>query len=80
MRIQTQEDLRKFEETLGRCQKTVWIMGSDGTYYNMDSPSEYVGGLSCLFGKNPNEEAEVFASCAKDEALFFEYLQENRAV
>lgn len=78
MRIQTQEGLKKFEETLSRCRKTVWIMSPDGTCYNMDSPSEYLGGISCLLSKNPDEEAEVFASCPADEALLFEYLQGNR--
>ena len=76
MTIRNAEELNLFEETLKKCRKTVAIVAGNGTEYEMDKPQDYAKGLACLIEEDP----EVFANCAEDEMLLFDFIEKTRAL
>ena len=79
MWIKNKNDLKRFEETIGRCSKSVWIVTPAGEQFNLKDPKEMYKGLYCMMNANEYEEPEVFANCAEDEMLLFDYIESGRA-
>ncbi len=78
MWINNTEDIKRFEDTINHCRKSVIIVSMTGAEYDMKKPEDFMKGLSCMINAAEYNEPEVYANCPDDEDLLFRYLN-NKA-
>ncbi len=78
MKIRNMEELKRFEEVVDQCAKTVWIVTASGEQFNLKKASERSLGLSRMLCTKEYEEPEVFTNCVEDEMLMFDFIESSR--
>ncbi len=78
MKIRNMQELKKFEEIVDQCKKTVWIVTPSGEQYDLKNPSERYLGLDRMICMHEYEEPEVFTNCTADEMLMFGFIENCR--
>ena len=78
MRTRTENDVRNFNEAINKCTRPVWLVSSDGTYYNMKSAKEHDKAMAEWIN-DTNEEMEIFTNSREDEAVMMGFWQELHA-
>ena len=82
MLIRNHEELKKFEETLDRCTKSVLVVTPRGDQYDLKDPAERYMGIAEMLRGDGCEEPELFASSQNDENVllgYFSYLEKESA-
>ena len=74
MKIRNNNELKLFEETLDRCDASVWVVTAQGDQYDLKDPAQRYMGIAALLSESGVNEPELFASSYKDEMKFFNYL------
>jgi len=74
MKIRNNDELKLFEETLGRCSASVMVVTQQGDQYDLTDPAQRYLGIAELLSKEGYEEPELFTTSGKDEMAFFDYL------
>lgn len=79
MRLRSDVEVSAFECAVQKSHGTVWLIGSDGSRFNLKSfISRYVA-LALLI-QNCNNDLELFCDNKSDEANFFEFFRDNPGV
>ena len=78
MRTRTENDVRNFNEAINKCTRPVWLVSSDGTYYNMKSAKEHDAAMAEWIN-DTNEEMEIFTNSREDEAVMMGFWKELHA-
>lgn len=79
MRLRSDVEVSAFERAVQTSHGTVWLIGSDGSRFNLKSfISRYVA-LALLI-QNCNNDLELFCDNKSDEANFFEFFRDNPGV
>lgn len=79
MRLRSDVEVSAFERAVQKSHSTVWLIGSDGSRFNLKSfISRYVA-LALLI-QNCNNDLELFCDNKSDEANFFEFFRDNPGV
>lgn len=79
MRLKSDVEVSAFERVVQKSHGTVWLVGSDGSRFNLKSfISRYVA-LALLI-QNCNNDLELFCDDKSDEANFFEFFHDNPGV
>jgi hypothetical protein len=78
MTTRTENDVRTFNEAIDKCTRPVWLVSSEGTYYNMKSAEEHDAAMA-LWIKDSNDEMEIFACSYEDEAVMTRFWNQMHA-
>lgn len=73
MLIRNNDELKEFEETLGRCGRSVLLLTSRGEQYDLKNPAERYIGIAEMLQKDGADEPELFATSTADESLLLRY-------
>ena len=79
MIIGSERELVLFEETLGQCQNTVWLISTCGKQYDLKNPLERCLGIAEMLKSQGINEPEVFTTSYGDEMHLFEFIARQRA-
>ena len=79
MIIRSERELALFEETLGQCQNTVWLISTCGKQYDLKNPLERCLGIAEMLKSQGINEPEVFTTSYGDEMHLFEFIARQRA-
>ena len=78
MKNRTENEVAKFNEAIKECKRPVWLVSSDGTFYNMKSAKEHDIAMAQWIG-DENDEMEIFTSSYEDEAVMMGFWQQLHA-
>ena len=78
MKNRTENEVRKFDTAINECTRPVWLVSSDGTYYNMKSAVEHDAAMAKWIN-DTNDEMEIFTNSYEDEAIMTRFWQELHA-
>ena len=73
MLIRNNDELKKFEETLDRCGRSVLLVTSRGEQYDLKNPAERYIGIAEMLQKDGADEPELFATDHSDENCLMGY-------
>ena len=79
MWINNTEDIKRFEDTIDQCRKSVIVVTMSGAKYDLKKSEERNDGIFSMLNVKEYEEPEVFAGCPEDEMLLFDYLENRKA-
>ena len=71
MKIRSNDELKRFEETLDRCSASVLVVTPDGCQYDLKEPAGRILGIAEMLRENEWNEPELFTTACEDEMLFF---------
>lgn len=74
MKIRNNDELKRFEETLSRCDASVLVLTAQGEQYDLKDPMQRYLGIAKMIGEKEDDEPEVFTSSREDEMELFGYL------
>ena len=77
MMIRSNDELKRFEETLDRCEKSVYAVVPGGVQYDLKDPAQRYLGIAAMLDNEGWNEPELFADSRSDEVRLFAFL-ENR--
>ena len=80
MKIQNNEELRRFEETIDACRSAVWLITPDGKQYDLKVPMERYRGLGKRIHGSAMEEPEIYAACREDEIRLLRFIAASRVL
>ena len=78
MKNRTENDVRNFNEAIDKCTRPVWLVSSDGTYYNMKSAEEHNVAMAKWIN-DVNDEMEIFTSTYEDEVVMIDFWRQFHA-
>ena len=76
MLIRNNDELKRFEETLDRCGRSVLMVTCNGDQYDLKDPAERYMGIAEMLRDNGWQEPELFATSAADEARLIRFLED----
>ncbi len=79
MIIGSERELVLFEETLGQCQNTVWLISTCGKQYDLKNPLERCLGIAEMLKYQSADEPEIFTTSYGDEMRLFEFIAAQKA-
>lgn len=82
MLIRNDKELKKFEETLDRCNSSVLVVTPRGDQYDLKDPAERYMGIAEMLRGDGCDEPELFASSHSDEDVllgYFSFLEKESA-
>ena len=68
MTNRTKNDVRIFNKTIDKCTSPVWLVSSEGKYYNMNSASKHDETMAEWIN-DTNDEMKIYASIYEDEVV-----------
>lgn len=74
MLIRNNDELKRFEETLDRCGRSVLMVTCNGDQYDLKDPAERYMGIAEMLRKDGWQEPELFATDRADEEQLISYL------
>ncbi len=74
MIIRNERELALFEETLDRCQNTLWLISPHGKQYDLMNPVERCLGIAEMLKDEGTEEPELFTTSYGDEMRLFDFI------
>lgn len=74
MKIRTGNEIREFNEALGKCTSVVWLMGPDDECYNMKDADEYIDGILRITEKN-GDQFGIFTSSYEDQEIMANFIR-----
>lgn len=79
MKLRNEIEVDAFQKAVDACGGDVWLVGSDGSRFNLKSFISWYVALAALI-RNYNNDLELFCDVKADEANFFRFFQENPRV
>ena len=73
MTTRTENEVRIFNEAIAKCTRPVWLVTSEGTYYNMKSAAEHDAAMAKWIN-DANDEMEIFTNSKEDNAVMMGFL------
>jgi len=74
MMIRNNDELKRFEETLDRCENSVMVVTYSGEQYDLKDPAQRYLGIAEMLEKDGWDEPELFATSYADEERLFGFL------
>ena len=78
MKYRTQNEVKKFEEALNECTRTVWLRSVSGKYYNLKSAKEHDAAMA-EWVRDTDNETEIYTNSYEDEAVMMKFIRELKA-
>ncbi|MDO5133038.1 MAG: hypothetical protein Q4D81_08650 [Eubacteriales bacterium] len=78
MKTRTENDVRTFNEAIDKCKRPVWLVSSNGTFYNMKSAAEHDTAMA-KWVNDANDEMEIFTNSLEDEAVMMGFWKQLHA-
>lgn len=80
MIIRNERELALFEETLDRCQNTLWLISPHGKQYDLMNPVERCLGIAEMLKAKGVEEPELFTTSYGDEMRLFDFIAAQKTL
>lgn len=74
MWINNNADIKRFKDTVNKCEHSVWVVTPSGEKYDLKDSFGYYIGLASLLNSKDHGDPEVYAQTKADEALLLNYL------
>lgn len=78
MMTRTMNEVRTFNEAIAKCTRPVWLVTSEGKYYNMKSAAEHDAAIAKWIN-DTNDEMEIYTSSCEDEAVMMGFWKQLHA-
>ena len=78
MMTRTMNDVRTFNEAIAKCARPVWLVSSEGKYYNMKSAEEHDAAMAKWIN-DANDEMEIYTCSYEDEAVMTRFWNQMHA-
>ena len=75
MKIRSNDELKRFEETLDRCSASVLVVTAQGEQYDLKDPTQRYLGIAEILRAEETGEPELFASSCRDEMQLYSFLE-----